>query len=646
MTLIVYAEDISTTLSPFIYTNLNNWPCVRLLHASGTVGCQALQKKTGVLFALDDQQAIDDFTNNKPSDDYAIVIPFHLLTQSNLDALAHTGKVAGLIVLIHSQTIAFSPDSACPNCAYGLYANDTDPYQWNSQAGSLIQATFDFPIFAVRPENELSQQVYQNITQGLAFNQEHQYPLKAVDFEAFMWAAIDTETCLRRGWCQPIGGFSVYSTPSLTMTADDHKPIIVVSASLDSRSLFHDLTVGANQVISSVVTVLGIAEAMNKAPIPMDNLPKHILYTLFAAEPWGFAGSQRFVQDISTPFVCTNATRANKCPYLKTGCTFPCVRSTHFTRINMDQIESIFEFQSVSGINANYSNTYYVHVDDQQTSQSIVDALTSNSQIQTASSDGLHRKLPPSSAMSFLQKKRSIKAAVVTDYQKELGMLYNNDQDDFLDMDKATQSICQLVNTTAKAIYREASNSSTADAIRANCTLISSLLDCLVYNFSCPLMQNYFNVSGISRIPHYTSVFSFENPQTQLMSMFALNFLSDMNGQRREVQGQPISCHTINDCQSGELCIKKECTFSITAYHEAYGTGLQYDESAGRLYLVDPAKPAWTESTWNTPSMRIFLVTSYTHQVVEFVVGLLWISLSIVTVFFLKKYLKKTFKTE
>ena len=79
-----------------------------------------------------------------------------------------------------------------------------------------------------------------------------------------MWAAIDTETCLRRGWCQPIGGFSVYSTPSLTIAADDHKPIIVVSASLDSRSLFHDLTVGANQVISGVVTVLGIAEAMNK----------------------------------------------------------------------------------------------------------------------------------------------------------------------------------------------------------------------------------------------------------------------------------------------------------------------------------------------------------------------------------------------
>lgn len=88
----------------------------------------------------------------------------------------------------------------------------------------------------------------------------------------------------------------------------------------------------------------------------------------------------------------------------------------------MDQIESIFEFQSVSGINANYSNNYYVHVDDQQTSQSIVDALTFNSQIQPASSDGLHRKLPPSSAMSFLQQKRSIKAAVLTDYQKELGM--------------------------------------------------------------------------------------------------------------------------------------------------------------------------------------------------------------------------------
>ncbi|KAI9484450.1 hypothetical protein BDB00DRAFT_134356 [Zychaea mexicana] len=33
------AQDIATSLYPYIYTNLNNWPCVRLLNATSVIGC-------------------------------------------------------------------------------------------------------------------------------------------------------------------------------------------------------------------------------------------------------------------------------------------------------------------------------------------------------------------------------------------------------------------------------------------------------------------------------------------------------------------------------------------------------------------------------------------------------------------------------
>lgn len=153
----------------------------------------------------------------------------------------------------------------------------------------------------------------------------------------------------------------------------------------------------------------------------LDSLPKHIVYTLFTAESWGFAGSQRFVKDISSPFECTNATRAVNCPYSNAPCTFPCVRNLHFKKINFDAIESIVELQSVSGINSNYTDGYYVHVDSAQQSQSLMNSLSSYSNIKQASADGIDRKLPPSSAMSFLKQRRNIQAAVITDYQKELG---------------------------------------------------------------------------------------------------------------------------------------------------------------------------------------------------------------------------------
>jgi hypothetical protein len=35
----------------------------------------------------------------------------------------------------------------------------------------------------------------------------------------------------------------------------------------------------------------------------------------------------------------------------------------------------------------------------------------------------------------------------------------------------------------------------------------------------------------------------------------------------------------------------------MTTYHEAYGTGLQYDEATGIVNVVDPNKGTWTEST-------------------------------------------------
>ncbi|KAF1801387.1 Nicastrin-domain-containing protein [Mucor lusitanicus] len=649
----VQAQDIATTLYPYIYTNLNNWPCVRLLNATGTIGCHSLKKKTGILYQINTQDDISDFVANRPQSDYALVLPYHLLTSANLDTLASTGKVTGLVILLTTTPAASlsSPDSSCPNCQFGLYANDTNAYQWNPQAQNLIEQTFDFPIFAIRPEDDTSQKVYDQVTSSVAVNVANQYknyPLKAVDFDLFMWAAVNSETCLRRGWCQVVGGMSVYSTPSLAISADDNKPIVVVSASLDSRSLFHDLTVGASNDVSGMVTVLAIADALSRAPTPLDQLPKHILYTLFAAESWGFAGSQRFVKDISTPFVCTNASRATPCPYTNAPCTFPCVRNTHFQNINFNNIESIFEFQSVSGINSNYTEGYYVHVDDAKQSQPLISAVQPYSNIKMASADGVDRKLPPgSSAMSFLQKKRDIQAAVITDYQKQLGNYYNSDMDDGLDVPRATDAICGLVNATANAIYSQASNGNLTNPLSANCTLIASMLDCLISNFSCPFMQNYFNVTAVSRIPHYASVYSFENPQPQLLQRFAFSFLSGVTGKQRMADnGQPVSCQTIRDCVSGEYCIKQQCTTSLTTYHEAYGTGLQYDEATGRVHVVDPTKGTWTESTWDSPTMRIFLITSTSHQVVEFVLGLLWMLASFATVLFVKKYLKKTLKTE
>lgn len=70
---------------------------------------------------------------------------------------------------------------------------------------------------------------------------------------------------------------------------------------------------------------------------------------------------------------------------------------------------------------------------------------------------------------------------------------YNSDMDFKVDIAQMTNSICNVANSTANAIYNQASNGNGTQLVSANCTLISSLLDCLVSNFSCSFMQTYFN---------------------------------------------------------------------------------------------------------------------------------------------------------
>jgi nicastrin len=161
-----------------------------------------------------------------------------------------------------------------------------------------------------------------------------------------------------------------------------------------------------------------------KSPAALDSFPKHILYTFFASEAWAFSGSDRFVQDIRN-FQCQNT--SNSCSYDSPACTFPRVRDLNFMHINFDKIDSLWHLdaiaQSLSSRGSN-NKAFYLHVDDSQLRSPLVEAFGSviaNSSTQfsmlAANSDGVERRLPPSSVMSFLKVNRCIPAVVVSDYQ-------------------------------------------------------------------------------------------------------------------------------------------------------------------------------------------------------------------------------------
>ncbi|KAI7867163.1 glycosyltransferase family 20-domain-containing protein [Spinellus fusiger] len=428
-------SEIASTLYPYIYTDINNWPCVRLLNATGTIGCHALYGSSGILYQVLSQVELNEFVDSYSGSDefYTIVLPYHLLTNDNIHALDSTRSVGGVVTLLRGSLLVpegsfASLDTSCPNCQYGLYAKDPDQYIWNPQAQGILEENLPFPVFGINPIDGDSINAYNAIMKAIAYNIQRRYtnyPLQSMDIQLFMWSAINSETCLRR-----VGGASVYSSPSHTISAEDGKKIIVLTAPLDSRSLFHDLTDGINNPLSGLIAMLTVADALSRSPLSFESLKKNIVYTAFTAEAWGFAGSQRFVQDITTPFQCTNATRAFPCPYTNAPCTNPCIRSMNFQRIQFNNIDTIIEFSSVSGINSNYTG-YWAHVDAIDQTKPLVDMLqqmnltlpgpNANPTIQSAYGNSTLKKLPPSSAMSFLSKRRDINAVVLSDYQTELG---------------------------------------------------------------------------------------------------------------------------------------------------------------------------------------------------------------------------------
>ena len=341
-----------------------------------------------------------------------------------------------------------------------------------------------------------------------------------------MWAAKDSEECLSRNWCAPIGSSSVWSTPSYNISQTDGKPLIVVSAKFDSTAFIHPFALGTGQK-TGVVALLAIAKALQNAPQSMAALQKHVVFTLFNVESYGLSGSSRFVQDISTSFKCkktTDSESSKVCPFDKAGCVEPCQRTLDFTKLNFDQIESIIELDTLGNIHDSDSATqYYMHSDYETTLEkgnvdlmarlngSFVASNTTNATPLTLSSafvpnQEIPKKLPPSSSlMSFLLKKRNIPGVVISDYQFPFSNPYYNSELDNGNKwtSRHVESICGLASYLARQIYSLSSGvaySAVPGSVAVNCSLVNEWMTCLTRNLSCSLVSDLVNGSYASKL--------------------------------------------------------------------------------------------------------------------------------------------------
>jgi nicastrin len=242
----------------------------------------------------------------------------------------------------------------------------------------------------------------------------------AAHLTSFMYAATNTPTCLRRGFCAPIGGQSVWSVvpPASGLSSPTEASEIVMSvASMDSASLFIQRATGAESDMSGLIANLAALNAIANAGIPAANFSRKIIFAFFDAEAWGYGGSQRFLADIAN-FTCRQFSNDSK-----VACDRPYYPSLQFQKLDLNKIDTIFEVKQVGLLQSGGSSALFVHQQQHNFSTVAVQTVLAASQsvvnISVAAASSSTPGLPPSSSQSYLKYGLQSKIAVITDHSDQ-----------------------------------------------------------------------------------------------------------------------------------------------------------------------------------------------------------------------------------
>ncbi|KAJ3030617.1 UNVERIFIED_CONTAM: hypothetical protein HDU68_008370 [Siphonaria sp. JEL0065] len=691
-TSIVVAQN--TYIEGGIYQQIEAFGSMRLLNATGVTG-PASPTTSGVVYQILNNDDLAAFLAFSPAFvKFAVVIPFALFTPSVMDTLRGSNKLAGVIVI---QTYdegfpvppQYSPDAPFPNFQFSLYANSSKaPHAWNPNGNSMLYKSFDYPLFVmpVNPNDLSWQQSVGTLLETAKYNLNRgyqTYPLYAIEFNEFMYGSIDAATCLRRGWCSPVGASSVWGTFSYNISRKDTRNIVVVSAQSDSNGFFQDFVTSAATTASGYVTLLAVANALSQNQVAINSLPSDILFTLFSTEAFGFAGSQRFIQDISTPFKCItppvdgNST-TNSCAYQGPFCANPCQVTAGFTNVDFDRISAVIELNQVSGAGLSSLSAnpqIYVHVDDATDAgtQALVKLFTGSVAAGTGkkvgtpataaasslnvnfaaafagvgSNDG-NLGLPPSSVMSFLAKKK-IPAVVLGDYQTSFSnKFYNSIYDDASQIASDNIAVmCGVATQTARSVFQVAGGSATDAAnFNANCTLVAELFDCFTANATCALFHSIYPAQKVPFSGNYPGTFQ-QQPFTSVPPFMMYSLLANYTAAKRAPNGCDSSSRNPT-CGNDPniICVANTCVTSQTNPHFAYGTGIEMDYSTGNYKIVDVKKGTWVQSQANGGNIRIrtFLTSSPQYQGMQIGVGLALTIVATVVTYYVQRIVDAKFK--
>lgn len=582
-------QVISAGLLKQVYSDQDGVvPCQRYLNSTSVIGCQA-SGSYGVLYPVSTPAELDDFfaatSKGQLRHSYIIVLDSNMLTVDYLDRTVSYSFVQGTIVLFN-------------NVSTPSYSDESTLDGRNPAGRDLMLQRYDKAIFAIPLYNPALVTYIRWISQYNKDQRFLDYPLYGAELQAFMWGAQNSEACLRktetqpRPFCSVLGSWSIVSSLSSATTIQQtpEKEILVVSAQLDTRSVFGSMSVGALSYLSGVFALLAAEEVLGKTDIRQGS--KHVLFALFNAESWDLSGSRRFVQDIVS-FKCekTSDTKDSEC-------VNPLRMTMDFQSFRVQNFKSIIHVGQV----ANDDLYQYGNLD-----LGIRAAPTTN--------------MPVSSVTSFTEHISTAKYAVLTDspsagvnnpyYFAPFDQLLNSTQLD---------TTCRASSALANVIYKNVMGSVPSTPLMANCALIKDLHECFATNFTCSLAKTFLN-SSMGRSSRDVGFLYAAGKFTRDISL-----LKELMSNYSATNVSSQTCRFDNDCPGRDVCNINKCITSFTRFHPAYGTALDYDSSRNRYVVRNKSdtRPSWTISLYSTYGMRLYLSDSPSSEAGQVFGGLMF----------------------
>lgn len=556
-------------------------------------------------------------------------------------------KIAGVLVYDEKENsnraMSFSQESQCPN----EYASDPESQcsaksVWNKKGTGLLRRDIPFPILFLSIEhNEEINQIEECYKRFNMYNTQTG-PLCSIEISSFMFAAVDSELCMRRSMstsfltptriCDPIGDYNVYYSlfPRVQKKEGAKESVTLVTARVDSASLFDGISPGASSSVVGLVTLVSTAAILSKM-IPAADADKYdhnIIFTLFNGEAFDYIGSQRIAYDLSKGKWPAHA---------------PLSPDDIKLHVEVGQIGGSLQNQDSVTPNAKWPMYAYTPNDPLHSSiLEFTNGMTTNyNRFNESIVPKFTPNIPPSSIHSFrriLNRTETLPEIVLVDFEDEFtNMYYNSALDEYyqtgyeyrnISIDnngtfKSTEEliasgvmnetdmqvkISRLSTALALTLYKRVVDAEYTGNLSASAHLVDEMLYCYTRSQACPLMQaveyGYSDLDKLTATPPmmYAGVTKYSTN----LATFAGHLLAILAG--AEVEANETSCKKIEKpgyeyywlmgWNHTGVCLQTTMNMS-DAVSPAF-TIEGYNLKSG-LYS------SWTESVWRKMSARMFV---------------------------------------